>query len=172
MLRTSGKASAAVGAAAVIASVLLLSACGNDSSTASSTPTLKTSTTTAAATPTATVPADEDSTTEAAPTTTKNEQPQTVQVTPTPVAPKLTAKDQAFLDALKSRGIAVTSPDIPLQIGTYICQANTSKAPAAEVLTYVSAMAGQDPDYNQNKIPITQLGQSYIDAANQTLCAK
>ncbi|MFF3568194.1 DUF732 domain-containing protein [Nocardia jiangxiensis] len=177
MLRTSGKAAglagrgAAAGAAVAIASVLLLTGCGGNDSTASSTPTLKTSTTTAAATTTTSAPSIADSTTNAAPTTTTNEPPPAA-VTPTLATPKITAKDQAFLDALKARGVTVSSPDIPLAVANYICQAKKSNVSPQEIQTYVNAMAGQDPSYDPNKMPIAQLGQTYVDVANQTYCNK
>ncbi|WP_067885158.1 DUF732 domain-containing protein [Nocardia vaccinii] len=177
MLRTSGKAAGlagrgvAAGAAVTIASVLLLTGCGGNDSTASSTPTLKTSTTTAAPTTTTSAPATAESTTKAAPETTTSEQPQPA-VTPTLSTPKITAKDQAFLDALKARGVSVSSPDIPLAVANYICQARKSNVSQQEIQTYVNAMAGQDPSYDPNKMPIAQLGQVYVDVANQTYCNK
>ncbi|MQY22398.1 DUF732 domain-containing protein [Nocardia macrotermitis] len=176
MLRTSGKASglagrgAAAGVAVTIASVLLLAGCGGNDSTASSTPTLRTSTTTAAPTSTTTVASSATaSTTKAAPATTTTELPQPA-VTPTLTAPKLTAKDQAYLDALKARGISVSYTDIALSVGDYICKAEKSGVSQQEVLTYVNAMAGQDPSYDPNKMPIAQLGQAYVAVANQTYC--
>ncbi len=177
MLRTSGKAAGlagrgvAAGAAVTIASVLLLTGCGGNDSTASSTPTLKTSTTTAAPTTTTSAPATAPSTTAAAAKTTTSEQPQPA-VTPTLAPPKITAKDQAFLDALKARGVSVSSADIPLAVANYICQAKKSNVSQQEVQTYVNAMAGQDPSYDPNKMPIAQLGQIYVDVANQTYCNK
>lgn len=178
MLRTSGKAAGIAGrgvaasAALTIASVLLLTACGHNDSTASSTPTLKASTTTAAPSPSPS-PAPEPSAAEAPPaTTTTNEQPQPVQTTPSPPAPKLTGKDQAFLDGLKARGVTPSSPDIPLAVANYVCQAKSSGVSDQEIQTYVNAMAGQDPSYDPNKMPIAQLGQIYTDVANQTYCNK
>ncbi len=178
MLRTRGKATgiaAGRGAAATlaIASVLLLAACGGNDSTASSTPTLKTTTTTAAASSSQAPSAEQSTTAAPAPTTTTvKEQPQPAQTTPTLATPKLTAKDQAFLDALKARGVSPSSPDIPLAVANYVCQAKQSGVSAQEIQTYVNAMAGQDPSYDQHKMPIAQLGQIYIDAANQTYCSK
>lgn len=178
MLRTSGKAAGlagrgvAAGAAVTIASVLLLTGCGGNDSTASSTPTLKTSTTTTAASSTTTAaPTTVQSTIAAAPKTTTSEQPQPA-VTPTLAPPKITAKDQAFLDALKARGVSVSSADIPLAVANYICQAEKSNVSPQEIQTYVNAMAGQDPSYDPNKMPIAQLGQIYVDVANQTYCNK
>jgi hypothetical protein len=182
MLRTRGKATgivagrgAVAGAALAIASALLLGACGNNDSTASSTPTLQTSATTAAASSSLT-PSPAAPTTTAAPTpapkTTVKEQPQPAQTTPTLTTPKLTAKDQAFLDALKAKGVNPSSPDIPLAVAQYVCQAKKSGVSAQEIQTYVNAMAGQDPSYDANKMPIAQLGQIYTDAANQTYCDK
>jgi hypothetical protein len=180
MLATSGRATglagrgAAASAALTIASVLLLSACGNNDSTASSTPTLKPTTTTAAASSTSmpTPSIDQKTTDQAPPTTTVNEAPQPAQTTPTLTTPKLTAKDQAFLDALKARGVNPSSPDIPLAVANYVCQAKQSGVSDQEIQTYVNAMAGQDPSYDQHKMPIAQLGQTYIDVANQTYCTK
>ncbi|WP_245400222.1 DUF732 domain-containing protein [Nocardia albiluteola] len=180
MLRTRGKATdiiagrgAAAGAALAIASVLLLGACGNNDSTASSTPTLQTSTTTSAASSSPT-PSPAAPTTSAAPApkTTVREQPQPAQTTPTPSTPKPTAKDQAFLDALKAKGVNPSSSDIPLAVAQYVCQAKKSGVSAQEIQTYVNAMAGQDPSYDPNKMSIAQLGQIYTDAANQTYCDK
>ncbi len=182
MLRTRGTAigvawrGAAASALVATASVLLLSACGHNDSTASSTPTLATSTTTAA--PSTTTPAPTTTTGKttshraappvppAAPTA--NEQP--VQVTPTPQQIQLTAKDHAFLENLKQRGITVSDPQTALAAAAYVCQAQAGHVAPQEIQTYVDAMAGQDPSYDQKKMPIDQLGQNYIDASTQFFC--
>ena len=65
-----------------------------------------------------------------------------------------------------------SSPDIPLAVANYVCQAKKSGVSDQEIQTYVNAMAGQDPSYDPHKMPIAQLGQIYTDAANQTICPK
>ncbi|WP_216896933.1 DUF732 domain-containing protein [Nocardia alni] len=185
MLRTRGTATgvarrgAAASVAVAAASVLLLSACGHNDSTASSTPTLATSTTTAAPSTTAPASTTAAATTTAAHSTSNraapaapppNEQP--VQVTPTPEQIQLTAKDHAFLDNLKQRGITVSDPQTALAAAAYVCQAQAGHVSPQEIQTYVDAMAGQDPAYDQQKMPIDQLGQNYIDASTQFFCPK
>ncbi|MCX4096634.1 DUF732 domain-containing protein [Nocardia sp. alder85J] len=174
MLRIRGKATAA-GAALALAPVLFLTACGHNDSTASSTPTLKTSTTTAAL-PSATTAAGQPST-EApapqapAPTTTSvvPERPQPAQ--PTTDAP-LAGKDQGFLDELNKRGVHPSSPDIALTTAQYICQSKAAGASDQELSTYVNAMAGSDPSFDAQKMPVEQAGKIYIDVATATYCDK
>jgi hypothetical protein len=181
MLRTRGKAAgvarrgAAASAALTIASVLLLSACGGNDSTASSTPTLKTSTTTAAptTTPAPDTPSDRTTPDVASPSpSTVDEAPQPVQTTPSPSQVQLTAKDKSYLAQLKQHGINPSNPDNALAAATYICQAQASGVSPQEIKTYVNAMAGQDPSYDQSKMPLDQLGNAYIQAATQTFCPK
>jgi hypothetical protein len=174
MLRIRGKATAAC-AALALTPVLLLTACGHNDSTASSTPTLKTSTTTAAQ-PTATTAAADQSTAQqpqpAAPaptTTTAAERPQPAQ--PTTDAP-LAGKDQTFLDELNKRGVHPSSPDIALTTAQYICQSKAAGASDSELTTYVNAMAGADPSFDQQKMPVEQAGKIYIDVATATYCDK
>ncbi|MQY26909.1 DUF732 domain-containing protein [Nocardia aurantia] len=184
MLRIRGKATAAFAggrttaacAALALAPVFFLTACGHNDSTASSTPTLKTSTTTAASSPTSAV-ADQPSAQQPqppapAPTTTTSavaERPQPAQ--PTTDAP-LAGKDQAFLDELNKRGVHPSSPDIALTTAQYICQSKAAGAADSELTTYVNAMAGADPSFDQQKMPVEQAGKIYIDVAGATYCDK
>ncbi|ATL64991.1 DUF732 domain-containing protein [Nocardia terpenica] len=177
MLRTRG-----VGATLAIASVLLLAACGGNDSTASSKPTLKTSTSATATVPPAQSPSaapggDQQTVPEppsAAPTTSAAaERPEPVQPTATaPDNPPLSAKDQAFLDELRKRGVVPSSPDIALTAANYVCQGKASGASDQEISTYVNAMAGSDPAFDPNKMSVEQAGKIYIDTATQNYCNK
>ncbi|MEU8895080.1 DUF732 domain-containing protein [Nocardia sp. NPDC048505] len=172
MHRTRGKV---LGVAVAIAASGLLAACGGNDSTASSTPTLS-HTTTAAAAPSSAAPAESPSSTEtsssapAAPSS-ELERPQPV---PTESAPadtsKLTDKDKKFLDALKAEGIAPSSPDIALSIGTYVCQGVTAGASEADLTTFVNAMAGSDPSFDASKMSVEDAGKKYISTAKSTYC--
>ncbi|WP_019931908.1 DUF732 domain-containing protein [Nocardia sp. BMG111209] len=173
MLRIRGKATAACAALALVP-VFYLTACGHNDSTASSTPTLKTSTTTAAPSSTSAVaeqPSAQQQPPAPAPTTTSAvaERPQPAQ--PTTDAP-LAGKDQAFLDELNKRGVHPSSPDIALTTAQYICQSKAAGASDSELTTYVNAMAGADPSFDQQKMPVEQAGKIYIDVAGATYCDK
>ncbi|WP_227978888.1 DUF732 domain-containing protein [Nocardia spumae] len=150
----------------------LLAACGGNDSTASSTPSLKTSTTTAVAqskAPSA-EPSAAESTPEQAPETSAAERPE-----PAPTSadhPPLSEKDQAYLDELKKRGVTPSSPDIALTAANYICQSKANGASDAEVKTFVNAMAGTDPGFDPQKMPVEQAGQIYVDVATETYCNK
>lgn len=163
----------AAGVVLALAATGLLAACGGNDSTASSTPSLKPSATTAAA-PTKSAqaqPSAPESTPEQAPeTTTADEHPE-----PAPSSsgnPPLSEKDQAYLDELKKRGVTTSSPDIALTAANYICQSKASGASDQEVRTFVNAMAGTDPGFDPQKMPVEQAGQIYIDVATQTYCNK
>ncbi|MBF6328582.1 DUF732 domain-containing protein [Nocardia transvalensis] len=173
MLRTRGKVA---GVVVAIAATGLLAACGNNDSTASSTPTLKTSTTTASPTvtlPSVQVPPDseEPAPEQPAPTTTvAPERPQPVEPTTGANTPPLSGKDQAFLDELRKRGVTPSSPDIALTAANYVCQGKSAGASDQEISTYVNAMAGSDPAFDPNKMPVEQAGKIYIDVATATYC--
>ncbi|MEV5647858.1 DUF732 domain-containing protein [Nocardia sp. NPDC052254] len=161
------------GVVVALAATGLLAACGGNDSTASSTPSLKPSGTTAAA-PTksaeAQPPAPESTPEQAPETTTADEHPE-----PAPSSAgnaPLSDKDKAYLDELNKRGVTPSSPDIALTAANYICQSKASGASDQEVKTFVNAMAGTDPGYDPQKMPVDQAGQIYIDVATQTYCNK
>ncbi|MEU6559946.1 DUF732 domain-containing protein [Nocardia nova] len=162
------------GVVVALAATGLLAACGGNDSTASSTPTLKPSATTSAAAPTksadAPPPAPESAPEQAPATTDAEERPAPA---PTSAAtPPLSEKDKAYLDELNKRGVTPSSPDIALTAANYICQSKASGASDQEVKTFVNAMAGTDPGYDPQKMPVDQAGQIYIDVATQTYCNK
>ncbi|WP_024801275.1 DUF732 domain-containing protein [Nocardia sp. BMG51109] len=170
MLRTRGKVTGVV--VSMAAAVGLLAACGDNDSTASSTPTLKTSATSAAPGPTipsvVQIPPEESS--EPAPTTEEApERPAPVQPTPENASGQLSAKDQALIEQLKQRGLNPT-PDIAVTTAGFVCQSKQSGLPADQVTTYVNAMAGSDPAFDPNKMPVEQAGRIYVDVANQGYC--
>ncbi|MFD0362089.1 DUF732 domain-containing protein [Nocardia sp. GCM10030253] len=177
MHRTRGKV---LGVAVALAATGLLAACGDNDSTASSTPTL-THTTTAAQPPATTSSAGGDTGQQApAPepppqTPVETAAPERPLPVPTDAAPpgdttKLTDKDKKFLEALKSQGVASSSPDIALSIGTYVCQGIAAGASEQDLTTFVNAMAGSDPSFDPAKMPVEQAGKIYIDTAKQTYC--
>lgn len=177
MHRTRGKV---LGVAVALAATGLLAACGDNDSTASSTPTL-THTTTAAQPPAPSSTAGESpqstasqapETQESTPESEPSERPQPVPAegsTPADTA-NLTDKEKAFLAALKTKGITVSSPDIALSIGTYVCQGAASGASESDLMTFVAAMAGSDPAFDPAKMPVEQAGRIYVDTAKQTYC--
>ncbi|MEV0249919.1 DUF732 domain-containing protein [Nocardia sp. NPDC050712] len=174
MHRTRGKV---LGVAVAIAASGLLAACGGNDSTASSTPTLTHTTTSAAAAPSSAAPAESPSSTEttssapAAPSS-ELERPQPVPTESAAPADtsKLTDKDKKFLDALKAEGIAPSSPDIALSIGTYVCQGVTAGASEADLTTFVNAMAGSDPTFDSSKMSVEDAGKKYISTAKSSYC--
>ena len=160
------------GVVVALAATGLLTACGGNDSTASSTPSLKPSATSAAPTKSADAQpsAPEPTPEQAPPTTDAEEHPE-----PVPSSsgnPPLSEKDKAYLDELRKRGVAPSSPDIALTAANYICQSKASGASDQEVKTFVNAMAGTDPGYDPQKMPVEQAGQIYIDVATQTYCDK
>lgn len=172
MLRTRGKVT---GVVVSLAAVGLLAACGDNDSTASSTPTLKTSATTATAGPTipsvVQVPPEEGAP-PAAPTSGAMERPEPVE--PSVAAgdtSELSAKDQALIEELKRRGLSPT-PDIAVTTASFVCQGKASGLPDDQITTYVNAMAGSDPAFDPQKMPVEQAGRIYVDTANQTYCNK
>lgn len=177
MHRTRGKV---VGVAVALAATGLLTACGDSDSTASSTPSLTATATSAAAqAPTASsAPAAPDAPSEAAPAPAPEtqeapaERPQPVPTDAVPPADTsaLGDKDKKFLDALEQQGVTPSTPDIALSIGAYVCQGSAAGASDADLMTFVSAMAGSDPSFDPAKMPVEQAGKIYVDTAKQTYC--
>ncbi|NKY47203.1 DUF732 domain-containing protein [Nocardia cerradoensis] len=164
------------GIVVALAATGLLAACGGNDSTASSTPTLKPSHTTATvpaaqSAPNSAPAAPEPSPEQAPATSTANERPEPAQPTSAESAP-LSAKDQAYLDELKKRGVNPSSPDIAITAANYVCQSKASGASDQEVKTFVNAMAGTDPSFDPQKMSVEQAGQIYIDVATQSYCNK
>ncbi|WP_181064088.1 DUF732 domain-containing protein [Nocardia nova] len=159
-----------------LAATGLLAACGGNDSTASNTPTLKPSTTTATVAPAQSAP----NSAPAAPEPTQEQAPATSSANerPEPAQPnsgdntQLSAKDQAYLDELKKRGVNPSSPDIAITAANYVCQSKASGASDQEVKTFVNAMAGTDPSFDPQKMSVEQAGQIYIDVATQSYCNK
>jgi hypothetical protein len=87
---------------------------------------------------------------------------------PSPTTP-ITAKGQAFLDAVRQHGLSPT-PDVAIPTADFICQSKVQNMPPDQVATYVNAMVGSDPAFDPQKMPVGQAGQIYIDAATQTYC--
>ncbi|RMI34209.1 DUF732 domain-containing protein [Nocardia stercoris] len=171
MHRTRGKV---FGTLVALAAAGLLAACGSNSSSASSTPSLKPSVTTSAAassTPASVEPGD-SGTPAPEPTTTQSVERPAPAPAGTPAAAPLTPKQQGFLDALKKNGVNPSQTDIAISAAEYICQAKAANAPADQMQTFVNAIAGQDPNYDPQKMPIDQAGNAYISAATSAYCNK
>ncbi|WP_330184034.1 DUF732 domain-containing protein [Nocardia sp. NBC_01503] len=179
MHRTRGKV---LGVVMVFAATGLLAACGNNDSTATSTPTLApttTKTTTAAPATTAPggdAPSDQPGTSEAAPTTVPEaERPQPVpsQFLTTPSGtPPLTDRDKTFIEELKKQGINPAAPDIALTAGSLVCQGTAEGATKDQIITYVTAIAGSDPSFDEAKMSVDQAGKIYYDVAIKSYCNK
>ncbi|MFC6011779.1 DUF732 domain-containing protein [Nocardia lasii] len=156
------------GSVAALAAVALLSACGDNDSTASQTPTLSTSAAAAATTTPPVViepPRDAPSSTEPSPSA---EAPAPI---PQTTAPAPTGgKDKAFLDELAANGINPTDTTSAITAATYICSTNGSGASEADIATFVGAMAGTDPAFDESKMDVDKAAQIYIAAANKTYC--
>ncbi|MFF2553413.1 DUF732 domain-containing protein [Nocardia sp. NPDC058058] len=178
MHRTRGKV---FGVVLTVAAAGLLAACGNNDSTATSTPTLAPTTSKAAAATTApagTAPTDQPApqTSEAAPTTVPQaERPQPVpsQFLTTPSGtPALTDRDKTFLEELKKRGINPGAPDIALTAGSLVCQGTAEGATQDQIITYVTAIAGSDPSFDESKMSVDQAGKIYYEVASKSYCNK
>ncbi|MFF2086499.1 DUF732 domain-containing protein [Nocardia sp. NPDC058176] len=157
------------GSVAALAAVALLSACGGNDSTASQTPTLSSSA--AASTTSAEVitpPSEADPT--PSPDSSVPEQPQTApEGQPTPAGP-VTGNDQAFLDELSKNGINPADPSIALTAASYICSTRATGASDADIATFVAAMAGTDPAFDESKMDVNKAAEIYIAAATSTYC--
>ncbi|MRH86134.1 DUF732 domain-containing protein [Nocardia sp. SYP-A9097] len=165
----------------VFAATGLLAACGNNDSTATSTPTLAPTTakTTAAPVtpaPGGNAPSDQSQTSEAAPSTVSQvERPQPVpgQFLTTPSGtPPLTDRDKSFLEELKKRGINPAAPDIALTAGSLVCQGTAEGATQEQIMTYVTAIAGSDPSFDESKMTVDQAGKIYYEVASKSYCNK
>ncbi|UGT40366.1 DUF732 domain-containing protein [Nocardia yamanashiensis] len=169
-----------VGVVATLAAVGLLAACGNNDSTAKSTPTLAPTTSKAAAsapaTPSAEAPSggQSGSSEAAAPTSpapVERPQPVPSQYVTTPSnATPLTDKDKTFLEELKKKGITPASTDIALTAGNLVCQGKAGNAPEDQIITYVTAIAGSDPSFDESKMPVEQAGKIYYEVASSSYC--
>ncbi|APE32743.1 hypothetical protein BOX37_00755 [Nocardia mangyaensis] len=159
------------GSVAALAAVALLSACGGNDSTASQTPTLSSSA--AASTTSAEVitpPSEADPTPSESPDSSVPEQPQTApEGQPTPAGP-VTGNDQAFLDELSKNGINPADPSVALTAANYICQTRATGASDADIATFVAAMAGTDPAFDESKMDVNKAAEIYIAAATATYC--
>lgn len=174
MHRTRGKV---LGVAMAIAATGLLSACGDNDSTATSTPTLAPTTTkSAAVTPGAeTSPGAQPPASESAPGSSTSERPAPVPsefiTTPSNAAP-LSSRDKTFLDELKKRGITPAASDIALTAGNLVCQGKSQNAPEDQIITYVTAIAGSDPSFDESKMSVEQAGKVYYEVASNSYCDK
>ncbi|QLY31169.1 DUF732 domain-containing protein [Nocardia huaxiensis] len=177
MQRTRGKVLGVV--AAVAATAGLLAACGDNDSTATSTPTLAPTTTKPAAssTPGGESPADPSTSEQpqaAAPTTTvavERPQPVPSQFVTTPSdSPALSDRDKAFIEALKAKGITPATSDIAITAGNLVCQGKSQNAPEDQIITYVTAIAGSDPSFDESKMSVEQAGKIYYDVATSSYC--
>ncbi|GAB2525723.1 DUF732 domain-containing protein [Nocardia heshunensis] len=169
-----------VGVVAAIAAAGLLAACGSNDSTAKSTPTL-TTTSAAAAAPTTPAAGTPSTTDQQAPqpapdsATSSPERPQPVpsQFITTPSgSPALTDKQKGFLDDLKKAGITPGSSDIAITAADLVCQGKAENAPQDQIITYVTAIAGSDPSFDQSKMSVEQAGKIYYDVASKSYCSK
>jgi hypothetical protein len=177
--KATGRIRRGVAGVAVVPALLFAAACGHNDSTASSTPTLKTSTTTAttaAPAPATATTGDQPSAEAPAPTATsapaERPQPAEPSATADDSQQPLSGKDQALLDELRKRGINPSTPDIALTTAQYVCQSKAAGASDQEMSTYVNAMAGADPSFDPQKMPVEQAGKIYIDVATQIYCNK
>ncbi|MEV6068435.1 DUF732 domain-containing protein [Nocardia sp. NPDC052001] len=178
MHRTRGKV---FGVVLTVAAAGLLAACGNNDSTATSTPTLAPTTTKAAAATTApggAAPSAQPApqTSDAAPSEVPQaERPQPVpsQFLTTPSGtPALTDRDKTFLEELKKRGINPGAPDIALTAGSLVCQGTAEGATQDQIITYVTAIAGSDPSFDESKMSVDQAGKIYYEVASKSYCNK
>ncbi|MET9489266.1 DUF732 domain-containing protein [Nocardia sp. NPDC006630] len=176
MHRTRGKV---FGVVVALAAAGLLAACGNNDSTATSTPTLAPTTSKTSAAPTTTAGGDSSPTDQAAPQTSSDattpERPAPVpsQFLTTPSGtPPLTDRDKTFLDELKKQGITPAASDIALTAGNLVCQGKSQGATDDQILTYVTAIAGSDPSFDQSKMSVEQAGKIYVDVATKSYCNK
>ncbi|MFI6870933.1 DUF732 domain-containing protein [Nocardia sp. NPDC050406] len=174
MQRTRGKVISVV---AAVAAAGLLAACGNNDSTATSTPTLSATTqasSSAAPSTTANAPeSTEQSQPSESPESGTPERPEPVPtefVTPQSGAAALTDKDKTYLEELKKRGVTPSSPDIALTAGSLVCQGKAENAPEDQIITYVTAIAGADPSFDQSKMPVEQAGKIYYEVASASYC--
>lgn len=171
------RALAAVSFAAV--SVGVLAGCGSDDSTASSTPTL----TTAAGSGSPTVPPlatgieVPDYTTPSVAATAPPETPESVPSGfpgPTEVPP-LDDRGRAFLAELEDRGVAYADGgNIAISTANYICAAKQGNVADAEILAYVTGMAGVEAGLTgatPTEADAAKSAQVYIDAATTTYCS-
>ncbi|MFB8007982.1 DUF732 domain-containing protein [Nocardia sp. NPDC056000] len=172
MHRTRGKV---FGVVITFAAAGLLAACGNNDSTATSTPTLApTKTSAVAATTTgANSPTDQPAP-QSSETAPQPERPQPVpsQLTTPSGAPALTDRDKTFLEELKKRGITPGAPDIALTAGSLVCQGTAEGATQDQIMTYVTAIAGSDPSFDESKMSVDQAGKIYYEVASKSYCNK
>ncbi|WP_327143113.1 DUF732 domain-containing protein [Nocardia sp. NBC_01327] len=175
MHRTRGKV---FGVVVALAAAGLLAACGNNDSTATSTPTLAPTTSKTSAAPTTTAGGDTP-TDQASPqpssdaTTPERPAPVPSQFLTTPSGtPPLTDRDKTFLDELKKQGITPAASDIALTAGNLVCQGKSQGATDDQILTYVTAIAGSDPSFDQSKMSVEQAGKIYVDVATKSYCNK
>ncbi|GAB4582343.1 DUF732 domain-containing protein [Nocardia sp. IFM 10818] len=174
MHRTRGKV---LGVVVAFAATGLLAACGDNDSTATSTPTLAPTTTkasTAATTPGGETSASEQPAPQATETpTTEAERPQPVPTefltTPSDAAP-LSDRDKTFLEALKAKGITPAASDIALTAANLVCQGKSEGASDDQILTYVTAIAGSDPGFDESKMTVEQAGKIYVETATASYC--
>ncbi|MRH86137.1 DUF732 domain-containing protein [Nocardia sp. SYP-A9097] len=172
-----------IGVLAACAAAALLTACGSDDSTATST-SRATVTSAAGATsaPSAVLTTSAAPTTESAqPSTTEpdpgasvsSERPAPVptQFLPTDT-PALTDKDKAYLAALAKRGITPAMPQTAVSAGTMVCQGKSGGASQDQILTFVDAIAGSDPNFEQLGMPVDQVGKIYYEVAIASYCDK
>ncbi|WP_067696403.1 DUF732 domain-containing protein [Nocardia jejuensis] len=176
MHRTRGKV---FGMVAAVAAAGLLAACGNNDSTATSTPTLTPTTTktSAAATPGGDAPSSGQPApqSESVPSVSATERPAPVpsQFITTPSgSPALTDRDKTFLEELKKKGITPAASDIALTAANLVCQGKAEGASDDQILTYVTAIAGSDPSFDESKMSVEQAGKVYVDVATSSFCNK
>ncbi|MGW4248806.1 hypothetical protein ACWELQ_40685, partial [Nocardia sp. NPDC004722] len=53
-----------------------------------------------------------------------------------------------------------------------ICQGKAENAPQDQIVTYVTAIAGSDPSFDQSKMSVEQAGKIYYDVASKSYCNK
>ncbi|MFR9752751.1 DUF732 domain-containing protein [Nocardia sp. 004] len=180
MHRTRGKV---FGMAAAIAAISLLAACGDNDSTATSTPTpthtATATTSSAAAAPAepgqaadqpAPAPAPEPEPEQSAQVPPERPQPVPNEAAPSVDTSKYSDKDRRFLDELAAQGIEPSTPDIALSVGAYVCQGTAAGASDEDLTTFVNAMAGSDPAFDQEKMSVEKAGQIYISTARAIYC--
>ncbi|MFF0816243.1 DUF732 domain-containing protein [Rhodococcus sp. NPDC003318] len=160
-------------------SVGVLAGCGSDDSTASSTPTL----TTAAGSGSPTVPPLATGievpayTTPSVAATAPPETPEPVPSGfpgPTEVPP-IDDRGRAFLAELEEHGVTYAdNGNIAISTANYICAAKQSNVADAEILAYVTGMAGVEAGLTggtPSEADAVMHAQVYIDAATSTYCS-
>lgn len=156
----------------------LLTACGGDDSSASSTPTPSATTTAAQSSSEAPSGSTSASATTTASVTASGAAAEEQEAVPSgypgPTEVPRDPRANAFLDALRSDGVAVAgNGDIAIGTANYICAAQSEGVAADQITTFVTANVGAEASAAGTEISAEDAAataQKYIDAARSTYC--